>query len=292
MEGDSIASERDDCSSFVENENDWGLGDAVLEDLAVESHAASACGSAGASHASHGRHSAASVPSVVWTGGAGSISSCSVVATGNNFNETARRSRHVISARKVICLKNAHGVQGSRDYSRHHEATTAALPKLFGMAKHYCTKNADGELSYKYKDIQSEYVGNLDKLKLFRKCMEAFDMLDPFLIPIWMSPMAISIVDCWGDRKGEAVNLAKHWSKISLEHACAWQRDTFDWCTDKNNLTSMEWVKELLTNLCDVNLVKCIEKKFDCLAEYEQGGITYLKMALDKMFTMSNMVIM
>jgi hypothetical protein len=65
MEGDSIASERDDCSSFVENENDWGLGDAVLEDLAVESHAASACGSAGASHASHGRHSAASVPSVV-----------------------------------------------------------------------------------------------------------------------------------------------------------------------------------------------------------------------------------
>ncbi len=32
--------------------------------------------------------------------------------------------------------------------------------------------------------------------------------------------------------------------------------------------------------------------RFDCLAEYEQGGITYLKMALDKMFTMSDMVIM
>jgi hypothetical protein len=54
----------------------------------------------------------------------------------------------------------------------------------------------------------------------------------------------------------------------------------------------MKWVKELLTNSCDVNLVKCIDKKFDCLAEYDQGGITYLKIALDEMFTMSNMVIM
>jgi hypothetical protein len=54
----------------------------------------------------------------------------------------------------------------------------------------------------------------------------------------------------------------------------------------------MEWVKELLTNSCDINLVKRIDKKFDCLAEYEQGGITYLKIALDEMFTMSDMVIM
>jgi hypothetical protein len=184
MEGDSIASERGDHSGVVENENDWGLGDAVLEDLAVESHAASARGGTGASHASHGRHSAACVPSVIRTGGAGSISSCSVIATGNYFNETAWRSCHVISSRKVICPKNARGVQGSHDYSRHHEAATAALPKLFGAAKHYRTKNTLGELSYKYKDIQSEYVGNLDKLKLFRKCMEAFDMIDPFLIPI------------------------------------------------------------------------------------------------------------
>ncbi len=116
-------------------------------------------------------------------------------------------------------------------------------------------------------------------------------MLDPFLIPIWTNPMTVSVVDHWGDRKSEAVDLTKHWSKTSLKHACAWQRDTFDWCTDENDFTSMEWVKKLLTNLCDINLVKRIDEKFDCLAEYEQGGITYLK-ALDEMFTMSNMVIM
>jgi hypothetical protein len=65
MEGDSIASEHGDRSGVVENENDWVLGDAVLEDLAVESHAASARGGAGASHALHSRCSAARIPSVV-----------------------------------------------------------------------------------------------------------------------------------------------------------------------------------------------------------------------------------
>jgi hypothetical protein len=65
MEGDSIASECGDCSDVVENDNDWGLGDAVLEDLAVESHAASTRGGAEASHALHGRRSTARIPSIV-----------------------------------------------------------------------------------------------------------------------------------------------------------------------------------------------------------------------------------
>jgi hypothetical protein len=64
MEGDSTASGCGDRSGVVENENDWGLGDEVLEDLAVESHAASARGGAGASHTSHNSRSAACVPSM------------------------------------------------------------------------------------------------------------------------------------------------------------------------------------------------------------------------------------
>ncbi len=63
MQGDSTASGRGDQSGVVENENDWDLGDEVLEDLAVESHAASARGGAGAS--SHNSCSAARVPSIV-----------------------------------------------------------------------------------------------------------------------------------------------------------------------------------------------------------------------------------
>jgi hypothetical protein len=149
----------------------------------------------------------------------------------------------------------------------------------------------DAKLSYKYKDIQSKYVGNLDMLKLFRKCMEVFDMFDAFLLPPCIDPDAISVLDCWGDRKHDGIDLTKHWSKLLLKHMCTWQRDTFDWCTYEDNLTSMEWVKEFLTNSCDINQVKCLDEKFEQLFEYEQGGITNLKIALDEMFTMSNMVI-
>jgi hypothetical protein len=126
------------------------------------------------------------------------------------------------------------------DYSQHHLAATAALPKLFSAAKHFCTKNMDGKLSLKYTDIQPKYVGNLEKLKLFRKCMEVFDMFDPFLIPLWIIPNANSAIDCWGDRKVDGVDLTKHWSKVLPQHMCAWQRDTSDWCTDDKDLTRME----------------------------------------------------
>ncbi len=134
----------------------------------------------------------------------------------------------MVPARKVVCSKDTRGLQGSRDYSRQHAAATAALPDLFGTAKHFRTKNADGELAYKYKDIQSKYVGNLDKLKLYKKRLKAFDMLSPFYIPEWIDPQAFRVNDRWGDRRNGAVDVTKHWLKISLKHACAWQRDTFD----------------------------------------------------------------
>jgi hypothetical protein len=222
-------------------------------------------------------------------GGGNSVQS--IIGTGNYFDDIAQRSRCVVAARKIVCPKNTRRLQGSRDCSRQHAAATAALRDLFGAAKHFRTKNAEGELAYKYKDIQSEYVGNLDKLKLYRKRLEASDMLSYFYIPELIDPHAFSVNDRWGDRMTGCVDLTKHWSQISLEHTCAWQRDTFDWSCDENDLTSMEWAKEFLTNSCDVNLVKRIEEKYDYLAEYEQGGITYLKIALDEMFTMSNMVI-
>jgi hypothetical protein len=123
--------------------------------------------------------------------------------------------------------------------------------------------------------------------------MEAFDMFDPFLIPTWTDPDAISVWDRWGDMKVDVIDLTKHWLKVLLEHVCAWQRDTFDWCNNEDDLTSMEWVTDFFTftNSCAINLVKCLDEKFEQLFEYEQGGITNLKLVLDEMFTKSKMVI-
>jgi len=53
----------------------------------------------------------------------------------------------------------------------------------------------------------------------------------------------------------------------------------------------MEWPKSLMMNSCDVILVDRIDKKFDDLDLYEQGGVTYIKIALDEIFTISNTVV-
>ncbi len=42
---------------------------------------------------------------------------------------------------------------------------------------------------------------------------------------------------------------------------------------------------------CDVLLVDRIDEKFDELDLYEKGGVTYIKIALDEMFTISNIVV-
>ena len=46
-----------------------------------------------------------------------------------------------------------------------------------------------------------------------------------------------------------------------------------------------------MMNSCDVLLIDRIDKKFDELDLYEQGGVTYIKIALDEMFTISNTVV-
>ena len=160
-----------DADSYASGDlNDGGAGEAV------------GGGASGHSNRSASAHTARSrvsqrVPTVI--GGGSSISS--IIGPGNYFDDTVQRSWRVVAARKVVCPKDTRGLQVLCDYSRQHTAATAALLDLFGTAKHFRTKNADGELAYKYKDIQSEYVGNLDKLKLYKKCLEAFDMLSrPF----------------------------------------------------------------------------------------------------------------
>jgi hypothetical protein len=46
-----------------------------------------------------------------------------------------------------------------------------------------------------------------------------------------------------------------------------------------------------MMNSCDVLLVDRIDEMFDELDLYEQGGVTYIKIALDEIFTISNTVV-
>lgn len=213
----------------------------------------------------------------------------SIVANSGYFGQT-KRSRAEIHARTVICPKTARGALGSRDYIRHQEAATKALPHTFASAKHFHAKNADGEASNRYANLQSEYAGNLAKIKNFKRHMDEWDMSDPFVIPKLVDHYAISVEDRWGDRKTTGVHLLKNWGQLTLPQCRAWQRDSFDYASAED-LTSMEWARALMMNSCDALLVERIDEKFEELALYEQGGVTYIKIALDEMFTISNTVV-
>jgi hypothetical protein len=114
------------------------------------------------------------------------------VATSGYFGATHRPAAE-INAHQVICPKSARGVLGSRDYTRHQEAATKALPHIFASAKHFHAKNVKGESSNKYAHLQSEYAGNLAKIKSFKRHMDAWDMSDPFVIPTLIDPDALSV---------------------------------------------------------------------------------------------------
>jgi hypothetical protein len=86
------------------------------------------------------------------------------------------------------------------------------------------------------------------------------------------------------------VHLLKNWEKLTLQQCCTWQQDSYDYAS-LENLTSMEWAKSLMINSCDALLIERIDKKFEDLSLYKQGGVTYIKLALDKMFTISNIVV-
>jgi hypothetical protein len=48
----------------------------------------------------------------------------------------------------------------SQDFAQHQEATTKDLP----LAKHFHTKNVEGDASNKYTNLQSKYAGNFAKI--------------------------------------------------------------------------------------------------------------------------------
>ncbi len=112
-------------------------------------------------------------------------------------------------------------------------------------------------------------------------------MSDLFVIPTLIDPDALSVEDCWAERKLTGVHLLKNWGKLTLQQCCAWQQDSFDYAS-LEDLTSMEWAKSLMMKSCDALLIERIDKKFKNLSLYKQGGVTFIKLALDEMFTISN----
>jgi hypothetical protein len=74
--------------------------------------------------------------------------------------------------------ESSRGVLGSQDYTHHQEAAAKALPHVFASAKHFHAKNAEGESSNTYANLQSKYATNFAMIKNFKHHMDTWDMSD------------------------------------------------------------------------------------------------------------------
>jgi hypothetical protein len=83
------------------------------------------------------------------------------------------------------------------------------------------------------------------------------------------------------------IKLLDHHDKIEMDTVVLWQQDVLQWANDAEDVTSTEWLLQLLRNSSEQALIARLDKKHDKLPVLQQGGITYLKLALDEMFTMS-----
>ena len=93
---------------------------------------------------------------------------------------TTKKTKQNIPERCVVCFKSKRGSEGSRERDIHHVNATKQISQTFGAAKNFAPQNPEeGFKSTKYTDIQSEYVGNLAKIKLLEVRIMAYDMSDP-----------------------------------------------------------------------------------------------------------------
>ena len=208
------------------------------------------------------------------------------------FGRSQLRTEEEILARQVICLKKDRGVPGSRQRSSHHRSATAPLAQKFGAAGHWVVRNRDGELpdSQNYANLQSAYVGNLAKVGLLEERVNEYDMKSVLMIWPPKDLNAAAVKDRWGDPK-DAKCLLTHWSSFLLDIVKQWQKDTNEECVDDEDLTSCQWISQLLDNSSATELIHRVDVKYNKLTTAERGGVTRLKIQLDEMFCITNDVV-
>ena len=78
-----------------------------------------------------------------------------------------------------------------------------------------------------------------------------------------------------------------HWSQINLAVTITFQCNTNSFALEED-MTSSDWVNNILTNSIKSELKQQVDEKFDKIDPLEQGGITHLIFFLGEMFCMTN----
>ena len=115
----------------------------------------------------------------------------------------------------------------------------------------------------------------------------AYDMGYPFIIPTMVYEYASAFKDLWGNRASTGVYLLSHCLEVSLRVVAQFQRDSYENCSDDEDIVSCDYTKDLFVKSSYPTLVKRVEEKYEALDRLEKGWITCLNIALDEMFNMS-----
>ena len=225
----------------------------------------------------------------------GSVGGASVAASLGSaavFQNRTRRTLVQIQQDEVVVRKEDRGVPGSKIYVSNRTAATRSLSIKFLGSFHLQSKNAAGENLQKSKNLQDEFVSNLEVMKMLKERIHQYDLLIPFMVPkVYRDIVG---VDAWEGRwdtsnpNREIVDLTAHWGKLPLDHILKWQRDFNGYSDDIDHVSSV-WVKDLLTSSMDPVLRRQVDDKYSDLDDYQKGGVSYFKIVVDTVFKMSSM---
>jgi hypothetical protein len=152
-----------------------------------------------------------------------------------------------IRKNKIVVSKEGRGTKGSREYGIHYKMATDRLSCLFDAPAHFTPivrqEDADSGTCPPYKDIQSMYVGNHDKLEALEDRCRKMDLMEVLMIPDYNDQNASHPKDKWkGDDSKK--NLLSHWSQIPLAQVIDYQQDINRYSSHDG--VSSKWLKDLL----------------------------------------------
>ena len=216
----------------------------------------------------------------------------STVSTNNSvavFGCANCRTLEEIVLDEIIIQKDNRGTPGSKIFVSNCVAATQGLSIKFLGSIHLPSKNAAGENMQKAKNIQDQFVSILDVMAKLAERIKQYDMLLPLQVPKDYYDV-VNVEDRWDmtNPQRKIVDLSKHWGKLSSEHCNKWQRDFNGYCSDIDHVSNV-WLKDLISNSLDPELKKQVDEKYRLLDDYQKGGISYFKIAVDTIFKMSSM---
>jgi hypothetical protein len=164
------------------------------------------------------------------------------VSTNNSvavFGRSNRRTLEEIVLDEIIVRKEDRGTPGSKIFVANRLAATQGLSIKFLGSIHLLSKNTAGENMQKAKNIQDQFVSNLDVMAKLAECIKQYDMLLPLQIPKVYYDV-VNVEDRWDmtNPQREIVDLSKHWGKLSLEHCNKWQRDFNGYSSDIDHVST------------------------------------------------------